>query len=313
MNPFKLTASLAWSSVSWVVRSALVRGWIKSEKLDARVVSIGNIQAGGAGKTPLVALVAKEAIGRNLRTCILTRGYRSKAERSGGTIVPGKLEYDAETYGDEPVLLHDLVPEAYIGIGANRIKQYRKLKSLSDSKFDLVILDDGFQHWKIKKDLEIVAVTSFNYLNAFFRDFYSALNYADLVVWTKGEREPKNYGKLRNSKVKLRYKLQPNEDKAGRYWLIAGVADPHSVFDSAKKAGYTIEKTLFLPDHFNYDGSFLNKVIEDTTAAGSKILVTSKDWVKIRDINKENLKVTVLEPELIFEEGRETWLQKLWG
>jgi len=106
--------SALWSTVNAGMRLAARRGWVGSRKLPARVLSVGNLQVGGAGKTPLVALIAQEAIARGQRVCILSRGYGGIWEANGGVIAPGKEPAHPALCGDEPALLHELAPEAWI-------------------------------------------------------------------------------------------------------------------------------------------------------------------------------------------------------
>src|SRR5262249_46181792 len=154
MKPVMWAASSIWSSASWLARSAAHRGLLRSKKLDSRVISVGNLQVGGSGKTPIVGQLAREAAERKLSVCILSRGYRGGWEKSGGLIEPGLPPVDPVAAGDEPALLQMLAPEAWIGVGADRIKQFERARKHFGRGFDLVLLDDGFQHWKIKKDLE---------------------------------------------------------------------------------------------------------------------------------------------------------------
>ena len=136
-------------------------GILHAEKLDARVISVGNLQAGGSGKTPVVARIAREACERGLKTCILSRGYLSEWEIHGGLIEPGLSRVDPARRGRRA--------RASSATGSGRLDRRRResrpavqerRKNSLGSKFDLVILDDGFQHWKIARDVEILVMTS---------------------------------------------------------------------------------------------------------------------------------------------------------
>jgi tetraacyldisaccharide 4'-kinase len=301
--------SFVWSSLSWLARRLIALRLIHPVSLPVRVISVGNIQAGGAGKTPLVALLANEAAEHGLSVCILTRGYGGSWERDGGVIVPGESKLDVGCCGDEPFLLHELAPKAVIAVGADRLSGFRHASELNRKNFDLVILDDGFQHWRIKKDFEIVAVTSKRRSEVLFRDFDSALKYADLLIWTKGESRPV-VGE--RDVVRVAYKL-PLPVAAAKYWLITGVADHAHVRSSAEAAGYIIEHETSFSDHTAYDESTVVNALKRASEAGCRILLTGKDWVKWRQYGVEQTAVTVLEPTLEFKEGKELWDRALLG
>ncbi len=276
-------------------------------RLDARVVSVGNLQAGGAGKTPLVAWIANEAHARGLKVCILTRGYGGSWEQQGGVICPEDRQLNPSDCGDEPALLHDRAPHAVIAVGADRAKQFEAVKERF--RFDIVLLDDGFQHWKIKKDLEIVALTSAPRSRTFYRDWSSALRHAHLVIWTKGDRLP-DTGGLPMARVHFRLRSVVN---APSIWLVTGVADGVSVVESAREAGYRVERHVSLSDHARYSREEAFEWIEQARRVGAKVALTGKDWVKWRALGVDPSSVDVLEPELEWVEGKETCNRLLWG
>ena len=287
--------------------------WVERIQLGPRVISVGNIQAGGAGKTPLVAQIAKEATDRGLKTCILIRGYKSRWESLGGVILPGDTPVNTQDCGDEAALLHDLCPGVFLGVGADRVRQYHRVLEKVSGSLDLVILDDGFQNWRIHKDVEIVALTSVKRSQYLFRDWSRALRAADLLVWTKGDVKPSGYSdKNKKSLVRVQYQLTSLNEE-GSFWLVTGIADGQSAYQLATRSGYRIERHLALHDHESYDEYSVQKIREQAMAAGCRVALTGKDWVKWRDLGVSRSEVAVLEPELRFEEGRENWSRILWG
>jgi tetraacyldisaccharide 4'-kinase len=308
--------------LSGIARSLKDFGIVKGTRLDTRVVSVGNIQVGGAGKTPLVAQIAREAAQRKLRVCILTRGYKSKWESEGGILFPGTSEIDPSLCGDEAALLHELCPEAWIGVGADRVKQFhdvaREVANHQLSKIDLVILDDGFQHWRIQKDLDIVALTSAKTGEVLFREGFQALKQADLLVWTKGEAcplSPESLASLGKPMIRVRYQIPqaPKGDSQQGYWLVTGIADSQSALELIRKSGYDIKRQFELKDHAHYEKAWVKNLLRDSRQQNSKIALTGKDWVKWKSLGVSSQEVLVLEPQLVFEEGQEIWLKTLWG
>jgi tetraacyldisaccharide 4'-kinase len=304
-------ASFFWSGLSALARGAALRGIVRSTRLGAavRVISVGNIQAGGAGKTPIAARIAREAAATGKSVCILSRGYRSSWEKTGGLIVPGAGPADASQSGDEAALLHELAPGAFVAVGADRVRQYQEAVRTLGREFDIVILDDGFQHWKIKKDLEIVAVTPRRRTEFLFRDWASALQNADLIVFTKGA------GKAQTSnvaRVRASYKLGAPIKGAEKCLLVTSVADPLAVHRSVTQAGYEVMRHIPFPDHARYTREEIETIMNKAARTGLSVVITGKDWVKWRSLGIEKGRVQVIEPELVFEEGSEVWSKILW-
>jgi tetraacyldisaccharide 4'-kinase len=134
--PLNFLASLLWSIGSW-----FARGTAKRVVLSARVISVGNIQVGGAGKTPLVAHLARQGIKRGLKVCILCRGYGGAWEADGGVLPPQDSRAarpDGQNCGDEAALLHDLVPQAWIGVGADRAASFNEVKKGAGGAFHCI-------------------------------------------------------------------------------------------------------------------------------------------------------------------------------
>ena len=254
--------------------------------------------------------MAREAIARGFHVCILCRGYGGEWEINGGVIEPraagDEHEPGANLVGDEAALLHEMVPKAWIAVGADRMIQFQKAQSRSKKDFDLVILDDGFQHWKIKKDIEVLAMTSHRPWNVLFRDFRCAAKRADLVVWTKGDFPPFPHGK---AWIRTEYRLLKG---SGDCWLVTGVGDAAFVKKTATEAGYEIKEHIFFPDHARYEADEVNQIIADAKEDGCRVATTGKDWVKWKQLQVNPSDVIVLEPQIVFAQGKEYWDRMLW-
>ena len=270
---------------------------------------MGNIQAGGTGKTPLVALIAREATNRGLEVCILTRGYHGKWEKTGGTIRPGNGVPDVRDCGDEPALLHELVPAAWIGVGADRLSRFYQVQKVAE-KIDLVILDDGFQNFQIQKSLEILALTSKTRDETFYRDWESQLRYADLLIWTKGPAP-----RLRSAQPQLevRFRIPQAVSNSPPLFLIVAVGAPEAVRTGAEEAGYVIRKQISLADHATVPESKARAWLEEARLADCRVAITGKDWMKWRALGISREEVLVLEPVADFVSGHELWERLLWG
>ena len=171
-------------------------------------------------------------------------------------------------------------------------------------------MDDGFQNRKIHKDLEIVALTSATSSEKVFRDWPSSLKRANLLVWTKGLKRPATFGV---PLVKVKYRLPKNPFPSDvLFWLVTGIGDGESACALMKESGYPVLRHLVFRDHESYDKQKVETLMREASLAGCRIILTGKDWVKWKDLGVQKTHVVVLEPEIIFEEGRENWSKLLW-
>lgn len=302
-------ASVLWSRINRAARFARDQEWIQSEKLSAHTIGIGNLQAGGAGKTPLTIRIAREAIAQGLQVAILMRGYRSAWERTGGILSPHEPRPTPELCGDEPALIHDQVPGVWIGVGADRLAQFEKMQSQVSQKagrqFDLVLLDDAFQHWKIRCDRYVLAVTDAEFGERVFRDDFRSVSADDLVVLTKGEKFPKELAE-HPRKVKARFRIKP-ATPGRRYRFVAALGDPERARASFIDAGYLITGMTVFPDHHAFTSSEISKILDEATSLGEFVLLSGKDWVKWRAHGVPEGSVEVVEPEVEIYEGAHYW------
>ena len=304
-------ASFAWSSVNAARRWIFENSGIPKKRYPCRVISIGNIEAGGTGKTPLVAWLAREAVSRGLRVWILTRGYRSWAERRGASIEPGSSAVDAAIFGDEAALLHSLVPEAWIGVGASRKKSYRRLLKKVGQPPDWLLLDDGFQQLGIEKDFEILCVTSRGPKDAPFREFLSQARRASLRIWTKGDTAPPSGY---DAQVRYRIELPPGWKKGDPVSVLSGLGDPLGFRTALEKLGLEIQAERALEDHAEFTGALLQEVAEEVRRRGWKLAVTGKDAVKLRGRSElDGIVLGVFEPKLDWVTGQEKAMRLLWN
>jgi tetraacyldisaccharide 4'-kinase len=162
------SSSLAWMlyACSQVYRLAVrVRvhlydhGFFHRKSLPCKVVSIGNITAGGTGKTPMVCYVANLLSGLGLRVAVISRGYGGNAQRVGGVVSDGKTTLmGPEASGDEPQLLASRLKGSPLLVGKDRYRAGRQ--AISMFGVSALVLDDGFQHLALKRDLDLLLIDS---------------------------------------------------------------------------------------------------------------------------------------------------------
>ncbi|HVG24154.1 MAG TPA: tetraacyldisaccharide 4'-kinase [Thermoanaerobaculia bacterium] len=235
-----------WHLVNRARRALYRAGVLRGKRLHRPVISVGNIAAGGTGKTPAVIAICRRLAAEGLRVAVLTRGYGRADKSYSGPV----MSNDAAKYGDEPVLIK-LSANADVLVGANRYQNARGYDC------DVFVLDDGFQHLQLKRDLDLVIDAP----SRFRREGRSALEDADFVL----ER------KLRT--------LVPEELQGKRVFAFAGLADNEQFFASLRAAGVELGGTKSFPDHHRYRDADLAAMKRH----GLPLVTTEKDKVKISD------------------------------
>jgi tetraacyldisaccharide 4'-kinase len=249
VNPLLKSAELLYRGINRSRRFLYRKGILRARRLPRPVISIGNLSAGGAGKTPAAIAITRFLLGRGYRVAVLTRGYGR--EGAGGMV----RELDAARYGDEPVLIKKQLPKADVIVGANRYE------SAHESSADIYVLDDGFQHLQLHRDVDIVIDVR---TPRFRREGPSALRYADIVL----QRD-------------LRLRIPP-AIRERRIFAFAGLADNAQFFESLRSAGLDLVGTLKFPDHHRYVPADLDAIRAAATTAGAATIVTTeKDHVKL--------------------------------
>jgi len=308
-SPHFFLVSFFWSFLNLVIRAVFL--FFPKKTLEAKnVISIGNIEAGGTGKTPFVSWLANEAHKKGLSVCVLLRGYKRKVKNVVGIISPNQKEFKINELGDEATLIHQNAPHAWVGVHKNRFRSYQAVRSLHGKKFDLVLLDDGFQQFRIKKDIEILMRTSLNRFQTYFREFNWMSRFFDFMIWTKGRVRPNGYG---IPIFELNYTMSKNL-KGQNLYCVFGVAHFDGLLNWINMQNPTSLKVETFPDHHDYFNEEKKRIFNFATQNNYKIVLTGKDWVKwekdFSHQDKENHFI-VLEPDLKWMQGEEKCLQLL--
>jgi len=246
---------LLWRCVNRLRRALYRRGVLKPRRLPRPVISVGNLAAGGAGKTPAVITIARYLEKRGFRVAVLTRGYGRAGNVSGPV-----TSLDAGTFGDEPVLLKRKLEKVDIIVGQKRYEN--AIHFLNANECDLFILDDGFQHLQLARDVDIVIDAG----SGVMREGRSALADADFVL---------------QRRLRL---VVPEELTNRRVFAFAGLADNEQFFASLRANGLKIAGTSSFRDHHRYTAADIAAIKQATQAARADAVVTTeKDAVKIDD------------------------------
>lgn len=296
-----------------------------------RVVSVGNITLGGTGKTSLVEFIARQLKKEGQRIAIISRGYKKRIT-------------SCENMGDEPYMLSKKLEDIPVIVDADRVRGIKK--ALKDYSVDTVILDDAFQQWGIKKDLEIVAIDATNPFGNFnmiprgiLREPLSSLKRADIFIITKTnlmadtQHIKNNLARFNPSALIFEsrhlplafYDIERPSDlfsieslKGKSVTLFSGIGDPGSFEKLISNIGIKIGLSFRFADHHHYSDKDLDKIIQDSKEKNiDTIITTEKDAARMDklQINTYGLKLLTLRIELTIndEQGFRSRLLKLYS
>ena len=273
-------------------------GLLRRKVLPRPVVSIGNLSLGGGGKTPLVIWLARTAIGEGRKPAVLTRGYG----RKDGLTRIVEPSADWRDVGDEPLLISRALPGVPVAVSRDRHRG--GMEVLGRGEVDLFILDDGFSHHALKKDLEIVVIDDRRrfgngrvFPGGILREPKERLKDADIVVVTKalssdgafGERLGKfsgapvlwaDFRPAALDRIEGGGKTGPAAPE-GPFLGFCGIADPEGFRLTLERSGVTVLDLVAFPDHHPYTPSDVAAVMAVARKAGARALVTTqKDAVR---------------------------------
>jgi tetraacyldisaccharide 4'-kinase len=286
--PFTL---LFWL-ISTLRRIAYKSGFLMSYSVDIPIIVVGNIGVGGNGKTPIVVYLVELAQTLGLRAGVISRGYGGKAEHYPYLINEQSTTLQA---GDEPILIYQRTKVPVV-VGPNRVAS---AQLLVEQGCDIIISDDGLQHYRLQRDLEIIVMDgkrlSGNGLllpAGPLREGHWRLKTADLLIYNGGDviaqQEHSLHMKLAASElvhIKTAKKI-PLSDFLTRYASInaaAGIGSPQRFFDTLELLGFTLLQTQGFVDHKDF-------TLDDfvTFKSDLALLMTEKDAVKCQAFALEN-------------------------
>ena len=302
---------------------------LKNQKrLPFRVISIGNITLGGTGKTPAAIAVAEEAKKLGFQPIILTRGYKGTAQGPCFVTKGDKPLLTAEQAGDEPLLMAETLSGVPIVKGADRYEagmfaieagEWQKAKKGEESAFSLgplavspiiFILDDGFQHWKLYRDRDIVLIDSRNpfgnrklFPAGRLREPLTELSRADVIMITKAEREdagliaeirrynkhvPIFFSEHRVTAVRsgTGQRQPPDCLRNRKVFCFCGLADPEAFRNTVAGSGAEVAGMKAFRDHHRYRQQDVAEIVKESSSSGASwIITTDKDMVKLRNLD----------------------------
>ncbi len=325
---------------------------IPKTKLPCTVVSVGNITWGGTGKTPAVIMIARLLREKGKRVAVLSRGYgrrKKKGKKSEISIVSDgeKLILSSREAGDEPFLLSKNLPDVPVIVGKNRINTGKY--AVDRFGTEVVVLDDGFQYWRLNRDIDIVTIDCLNpYGNGYLiprgplREPLSHLSRADIFLLTRVNLVSRDdlqriIGDLRTGNPQCtilesvhrpkyvqgsfsgeKKSLDFIKDK--RVVAFSSIGNPYSFEKTLEELGAEFIKIFQFPDHHDYQRRDLQEIEATYRTAleeGEVIAVTTeKDVVRLERIISPEVgrifrEIWVLKVELEIVRGREEWQRRI--
>jgi tetraacyldisaccharide 4'-kinase len=275
-------------------------GWREQKRLKAPVVSVGNLTVGGTGKTPMVIWLAERFLSEGKRVAILSRGYRG----ANGT-------------SDEIELMKSrLQNRVSFGVGKDRFAEGQRLEA--QQSIDVFLLDDGFQHLQVARDLDILLVDASRPLGdesllpaGRLREPLSAMGRANMLVFTRTETMPgaldaiqklHQYPVFAAATQLIGFRrlggeitlLSSSDIGAGPFFAFCGLGNPDAFFRDLRTWGLTVCGHMTFPDHHRYSGRDVLQIRQAAKQAGANAVVTTeKDAQNLGGVSFEDAPVYI--------------------
>ncbi|GIU29350.1 tetraacyldisaccharide 4'-kinase [Shewanella schlegeliana] len=279
--------ALLFSAITSFRRQLFRLGIKKAVKLPVPVIIVGNITVGGSGKTPTVIYLIELLRKHGLKPGVISRGYGVEID-GVRAVLPADT---ADTVGDEPAMIVSRTQVPMV-VGAKRVDAANKL--LADFDVDIIISDDGLQHYQLARDIELVILDGERrFGNGMLlpagplREGPWRLQSVDHVIVNGGSalqgEVPMTLHPSAWLPVSTHHDASKTPSKDAPLVAMAGIGNPQRFFDTLSAQGYQLEQTQTFDDHSVYCESVLNEL-----ANGRILAMTEKDAVKCRDFAKDN-------------------------
>ena len=274
-----------------------------THKLPCTVISIGNMTTGGTGKTPMVIYICKMLQNKEFKIGIISRGYGRSTK--GPILVSNGKEIisTCDKSGDEPIMMAKKLTNTPIIVDENRYRGGMIL--VKNFELDIIIMDDGFQHISLYRDLDIVLINGSDNLSdhkllphGALREPWHYIKRADVIFITKEDPKPFLIKKIKKTslpffktKIKasiihMNYKLSNSSNFLDnkKVFLLSGIANPDSFYKVGSEFGCEIIGSKIFKDHFKYSKKHVLDIEFKAEKLGADcIITTEKDWVKVEE------------------------------
>lgn len=300
------------------VRCALYKKSIfKQKKLPCKVISVGNITVGGTGKTPMTICLAKMLAGFGYKVAVVSRGYRGKFEKKGGIVSNGKeILAGPELSGDEPFMMAARLENIPVVVGQNRYKA--GCVAIKNFDIDIILLDDGFQHIKLFRDIDILLLDHKRPFGNFYliprgilREPAASVKRADTFILTRSSSDDTkaldmlegiskshavfetynsyyffNAGKESNIDWISSFRNEMSKDynrMAGKKVVaFSGIAENGRFKKTIEEFKCELVNFFGFTDHYNYSVDDIERISESVKKMGAELVITTeKDFARM--------------------------------
>jgi tetraacyldisaccharide 4'-kinase len=332
--------SVPYGAVAHLRARAYRKGILRQRRLEGVVISVGNLTVGGTGKTPMVLWIAERLLSEDKRVGILTRGYHGRAadriartDEYGDAIAASRPTISAQSIrstSDEVGLLASRLRHSVeIGVGADR---YARGKELAKQGVEWFVLDDGFQHLRLARDVDIVLIDATNPFgggrvlpSGRLREPRTALERADIVVITRSERAPAIEAAVRRDSDAPVFYARTQLDAirsisdgqmggdvppadAGPLFAFCGIGNPSAFLADMREWGVQVAGHKFFRDHHRFTEQDDFAILSEAEAAGARgVICTEKDLYNLQGIYFGKLPVYFCSISLRIDREDEFW------
>ncbi len=333
---FRLGAPLSplYAFIMRMRSKAYASGLFASYGLSRPVICVGNISMGGTGKTPHVIWLCRKLVKAGIRPAVVSRGYGGRAGKGPLVVSNGTgPEVGPQVAGDEPVMIAGRLAGVPVVVGSDRVASARL--AISRLGAEVIVLDDGFQHLRLRRDLDIVLIAATRsplqekvFPGGELREPIDALCRASCVLVTRAEcitrderqtlvrefgpllgNRPVFFSKNRVSEIRpLKEKENRKFTSPRTAFAFCGLGDPGSFLATLKASGVRVAGHRWFADHHKYaDRDLCNLAVQAQKAGADALVTTAKDAVKLAGLDVEKISLKILVMEIEPDVDRELW------
>ncbi len=318
LAPLAPLYAAAWSLRTW----ALYAGWAKRRRLNWPVVSVGSISTGGAGKTPLTIALARLMTADGIAVDVLSRGYGRKTGQALAVDPDGDVGGDAETFGDEPLLIarQARVP---VYVAGQRWEAGRIAETRPTAGCAAHLLDDGFQHWQLERALDIAMVGVEDLGDHLLpagnlREPLRALQRADVLAVREDDAAAREWFSQQKTQQPVwlyRRTMHWPAEMPESVFAFCGIARPEAFLQGLRAGGVRLAGERILRDHQPYGEQEMARLRRELEQCGARAFVTTaKDLARMgsRVVKLQqaapvfcaDVEVSFMDPEAVMERIR---------